>query len=281
MRILLTGKNGQVGWELQRTLASLGNVVSVGREEVDFTNPDAIRTLVSRVRPSLIVNPAAYTAVDRAEEEPERAWAINAVAPGILAEEAKRLQAPILHYSTDYVFDGTKRAPYTEEDLPNPLGVYGRTKLEGERAVQESGARHVILRLCWVYGARGRNFLLTILRLARERGEVRVVDDQVGCPTWCRMVAEATAIIAHRMLHAGFRDGIYHLSAAGQTSWYGFAQRIVALHGVAAKVLPISTSEYPTRAQRPAYSVLSNQKIQAEFGIALPDWETQLRLLLG
>ncbi|MBI3945541.1 MAG: dTDP-4-dehydrorhamnose reductase [Armatimonadetes bacterium] len=275
--ILLTGKNGQVGWELQRTLAPLGRVTAVDVEDVDLTDAAAVRDLARRVRPRLIVNPAAYTAVDKAEEEPDLARAINAAAPGILAEEAKALGAPMIHYSTDYVFDGAKREPYAEEDAPNPMGVYGRTKLAGEEAVRASGARTVVLRLCWVYGARGRNFMLTMLRLGRERGTVRVVDDQIGSPTWCRMIAEGSAHIAARLLgRDDWEEGVYHLTAAGQTSWCGFARALFAAHGVPATVVPITTAEYPTPARRPAYSVLSNRKVGERFGVALPGWETQL-----
>lgn len=282
MTILLTGKNGQVGWELQRTLAPLGDVVAVDFPEVDFSNVPSLRQLVRRVKPTLIVNPAAYTAVDKAESEPDVAHAVNAIAPGVLAEEARRLGIPMVHYSTDYVFDGTKREPYTEEDCPNPLGVYGRTKFEGERAVQASGARHVIFRLCWVYGTRGRNFLLTMLRLGHERSEVRVVDDQFGSPTWCRAIAEATTLAAQQITRgADWEDGVYHLTAAGQTSWCGFTRAIFASRGVPAKVAPIPTADYPTPARRPAYSVLSNRKLEDRFGIALPRWEQQLEMALA
>ena len=186
MKILLTGKNGQVGWELQRTLAPLGEVVAVDRQALDLANPDAIRALIREVKPALIVNPAAYTAVDKAESEPELAMAVNGIAPGIMAEEAKRLGAAMIHYSTDYVFDGTQTSPYTEKDRPNPGNVYGKTKLAGEQAIQAVGVPHLILRTSWVYGSRGRNFLLTILRLAQERDELKIVDDQIGAPTSSR-----------------------------------------------------------------------------------------------
>jgi dTDP-4-dehydrorhamnose reductase len=189
-RILLTGKNGQVGWELQRTLATLGEVVTLDRQDLDLADPDSIRRVVREHKPNLIVNAAAYTAVDKAEEESDLAMVINGTAPGILAEEAKRLSAAIIHYSTDYVFDGSKNTPYTEEDAPNPLNVYGRTKLAGERAIQAVGAPYLILRTSWVYGMRGKNFLLTILRLARERNEIKVVNDQIGAPTWSRIIAQ-------------------------------------------------------------------------------------------
>jgi dTDP-4-dehydrorhamnose reductase len=290
---MLTGKNGQVGWELQRTLAPLGEVVALDRQQLDLANPDQIRARVREIKPSLIVNAAAYTAVDRAEEEPELAMAVNGVAPGILAEEAKRLNAVIVHYSTDYVFDGTKTTPYTEEDVPNPINVYGKTKLAGERAIQAVGVPHLILRTSWIYGLHGKNFLLTILRLAREREELKIVDDQIGAPTWSRMVAEATAQILARLYSPftshplPFTDlsGIYHLSAGGQTSWYGFAKAMLELdpnraEQVCRQLKPILTAEYPTFARRPAYSVLSNAKLKAAFGIVLPGWEQGLSLAL-
>ena len=223
-RILLTGKNGQVGWELQRTLAPLGEVVVLDRRQLDLSDPDQIRERVREISPDLIVNAAAYTAVDRAEAEPEPAMAVNGTAPGLLAEEAKRIGAAIIHYSTDYVFDGAKTTPYTEEDAPNPLNVYGRTKLAGEQAVQAAGVPHLILRTSWVYGMRGKNFLLTILRLAREREELKIVDDQIGAPTWSRTIAEATAqILTSGAWPVSGASGIYHLTASGSTSWYGFA----------------------------------------------------------
>ncbi len=291
-RILLTGKNGQVGWELQRTLAPLGEVVALDRQQLDLVKPDQIRERVREIKPSLIVNAAAYTAVDKAEEEPELAMAINGIAPGILAEEAKRLNAAIVHYSTDYVFDGTKTTPYTEEDLPNPLNVYGRTKLEGERAIQAAGVPYMILRTSWVYGMRGKNFLLTVLRLAQEREELRIVDDQIGAPTWSRMIAEATAqILAQVYLpvisHSSpltEKKGIYHLSAGGQTSWYGFARAIVAriseTSTQSVKLIPIPTSKYPAPARRPAYSLLSKAKLNGAFGLAMLDWDRALELVL-
>jgi dTDP-4-dehydrorhamnose reductase len=244
-RILVIGKDGQVGFELLRSLAGQGQVIAVGREQMDLCKPDSIRRTVREIDPDLIVNAAAYTAVDQAESEPELALAVNGIAPGILADEAKRLGAALIHYSTDYVFDGSKAAPYTEDDEPRPISVYGRTKLAGEQAIQAVDAPHLILRTSWVYGMRGKNFLLTMLRLARERDELRVVDDQVGAPTWCRVLAEATSDILKRLGYGrpGFRDacaeqrGIYNVSAAGQTSWYGFAAAILA-HGASAEPGP-------------------------------------------
>ena len=295
-RILVTGRNGQVGFELSRSLAGRGQVIAVGRDEMDLSDPDAIRRAVSEAKPDLIVNAAAYTAVDRAESEPELALAINGVAPGILAEEAKRAGAVLIHYSTDYVFDGSTAAPYTEEDEPRPINVYGRTKLAGERAIQAADVPHLILRTSWVYGARGQNFLLTILRLAKEREELSIVDDQIGAPTWSRAIAAATGgVLAHLGYgQPAFRDacagkgGIYNLTAAGQTSWHGFAAAILAQaasvqSGQSAFALdrvpvlkPISTEQYPTPARRPRNSVLSNAKLQRAFGVVMPDWKASL-----
>jgi dTDP-4-dehydrorhamnose reductase len=285
--ILLLGKNGQVGWELRRTLAPLGRVVAVDYPEVDFADAAALTRLVADLKPALVVNAAAYTAVDRAESEPDRAHQINAVAPGVLAEAACRADAWFIHFSTDYVFDGAKRTPYVETDAPNPLGVYGRSKLAGDQAVQASGARHLIFRLCWVYGARGQNFMLTIQRLARERELLRVVNDQFGTPTWSRAIAEAVSPISHRVLNDAAMvgaGGVYHLACAGATSWHGFASRIVELmpeaQRKAREVQGIPTSEYPTSTRRPASSVLDCSRLQRTFGIQLPDWEDALRLVV-
>jgi len=283
MKILITGANGQVGWELQRALAPLGELLALGHAQLDLADADAIRQALRHAAPDLILNAAAYTAVDRAEQEPELAQAVNGIAPGILAEEAQRLQAALVHYSTDYVFDGGKGAPYEEIDAPHPLSVYGATKLAGEKAIAAVDCAHLILRTSWVYGARGKNFLLTMQRLAREREELRVVDDQHGAPTWSRMLAEATLSIVSQCLHKGgvaerLRDkgGLYHLSAGGQTSWFGFASAIVQQSEKPPRMTPISTAEYPLPAARPAYSVLSNDKIARHFGIRLPDWRDSL-----
>ena len=295
-RILVTGKNGQVGFELQRRLARLGQVIAVGRDEMDLADADSIRRAVRKAAPDLIVNAAAYTAVDQAEAEPEIALAINGTAPGILAEEAKRLNAALIHYSSDYVFDGSKDAPYTEEDEPQPMSTYGRSKLAGERAIQEVDAPHLILRTSWVYGARGKNFLLTIMRLAKEREELTIVDDQMGAPTWCRALALATATLLEELSYGqiGFRDacaakrGIYNLTATGHTSWHGFAAAILSIAANAkpgksdfalARVpalKPIPTAQYPTPAKRPRNSVLSSAKLQSVFGLAMPDWKSSL-----
>ena len=225
-RILLTGRNGQVGWELERTLAPLGEVLAFDRKGFDLAEPDEICHSLRELKPDIIVNAAAYTAVDRAEAESDMAMAINATAPGIMAEEARRLGALLVHYSTDYVFDGAKSAPYTEEDATGPVNTYGRSKLAGERAIWESGCRHLIFRTSWVYGTRGGNFLRTILRLAAERDELRVVDDQIGAPTWCRMIAEASSLALAR---PDVPVGLYHLAGSGETSWFGFARAILKL----------------------------------------------------
>jgi len=285
-RILLTGKNGQIGWELRRTLASLGEVIALGREDLDLAEPDQIRACVRQIRPSLIVNAAAYTAVDRAEEEPGLAMAINGTAPGILAEEAKRLGAGLVHYSSDYVFDGLKDEPYTEEDRPNPISVYGRSKLEGERAIKDLGIPYLILRTSWVYGLRGRNFLRTILRLAEEQEELRVVNDQIGTPTWCRTVAEITAQILARG-RARFSDsiGTWHASAGGSTSWHDFAKAILERSWDKARarvpqLVPICTGQLPRPARRPLFSVLSSCRLERELGLTVPHWELLLELSL-
>ena len=285
--LLLFGKHGQVGYELLRAMAPLGPVVAVDYPEVDLAKPESIREWIRRTAPAVVVNAAAYTAVDKAEAEPELAMAINGVAPRIMAEEAARLGALMVHYSTDYVFDGAKNGPYTELDTPNPLSVYGHTKLAGERGVREAGGSHFIFRLCWVYGARGRNFMLTIMRLAREREQLRVVSDQVGSPTWSRMVAEATALVLAQARSSGAGralSGLYHLSAAGQVSWHGFAEAIVSRMDPAGRkcrqVEAIPATEYPLPARRPAWSVFSCEKLQQTFGLSLPPWEESLGAVL-
>jgi len=286
-RILLTGKNGQVGWELQRSLAAFGQVVAVDSDDMDLADPDAIRQVVRDVTPTVIVNPAAYTAVDKAESEPELAMAVNGAAPGVLAEEAKRIGAMLVHFSTDYVFDGTKAAPYAEDDAPNPQSVYGRTKLAGEEAIRATGGTHLILRTSWVYGVHGGNFVKTMLRLARERSELRIVADQFGAPTWARDLAQATASALASWQKSGWDQslgGLYHLTGAGRTNWHHYAEEIFRLAReydavLAAKQLgihPIATHEYPVPAKRPANSVLANDKIARTFGIKLPEWQDSL-----
>lgn len=279
MRILLTGCAGQLGRELKRSLACLGDVIACDRQEFDLADPDALRDAVRDAAPTVIVNAAAHTAVDKAESEPELAMAINAVAPGVLAEEARRLGALLIHYSTDYVFDGTKPAPYTEDDSPAPLSVYGRSKREGELAIAAAGARHLILRTSWVYGLHGANFMKTMLRLGKERDELRVVGDQVGAPTWSRHLADATALIVAR------RDapqGLYHLAAAGETSWHGYAEAIFAearragLLNKSPVVHRITSADYPLPAARPANSRLDCSRFRRDFDLTLPDWRTGL-----
>ncbi len=290
-KILLLGKNGQVGWELQRTLAPLGNVVALEQDELDLVRVGDIRSTVQELKPDIIVNAAAYTAVDKAESEPDLAMAVNGNAPGVLAEEAKKLGALLVHYSTDYVFDGTKDTPYTEKDVPNPLNVYGKTKLAGEQAIQAVEGNHLIFRTSWVYGTRGQNFFLTMLRLAREREEIRVVDDQIGAPTWCRMLAESTALILAQGINReeGFNDyfeerkGIYHMTAGGQTSWYGFAKHIIDSispeEKVVKRIIPIRTKDYSYQAERPLSSVMSNAKLDVKFRIILNGWLQQFNML--
>jgi len=280
-RILVTGAAGQVGAELARLLPAHGDVVAVDRAKLDLAQPDAIVSTMREVRPGIVVNAAAYTAVDLAESERDAAFAVNARAPQVLAEEAKRAGAILIHYSTDYVFDGRATTPY-EEDAPTaPLNVYGESKLAGERAVAQSGAHAVVLRTSWVYGLTGKNFLLTIQRLARERDELRIVADQVGTPNWSRTLAQATAsLVARGGAHLAERAGLYHMSSAGSASWYEFARAIVGEVGKP-RVTPIGTAEYPTPARRPAYGVLSTRRFRDTFGIELPDWRAALAVCLG
>lgn len=283
MNILLTGVNGQVGWELRRTLATLGTVTAPTRQQLDLTDEQALRQFIRTMRPQLIVNPAAHTAVDKAESEPELARILNAIAPAIMAEEAARLGAAMVHYSTDYVFDGSKSDAYTETDTPNPLGVYGATKLAGEQAVAATGIPHLILRTSWVYGLRGGNFLLTMQRLFQEREQLNIVADQFGAPTWSRMIAEATAqVLAQRPFEQQSLSGIYNLTSAGTASWHAFATAILERTAVGKSVTlnPIPATQYPTPATRPANSVLCGDKLRMAFGIALPHWEAALALCL-
>jgi dTDP-4-dehydrorhamnose reductase len=289
-KILILGKQGQVAWELQRTLASLGHVTVFGSQDLDLANPDQIREKVRSIQPDIIVNAAAYTAVDKAETESDLCISINAIAPGILAELARESQALLVHYSTDYVFDGTKGGAYVETDPTNPLSVYGASKLAGEQAIIQVDCPHLIFRTTWVYGNRGKNFLLTILRLAAEKQELKIVADQIGSPTWSRSISEATAQIIAQCRHdLASIKGLYNLSAAGKTSWHGFANQIVdrarsinpELDLAIEQILPIPTTDYPTPAQRPANSVLDNSKILADFGVQLPDWKVSLEQCLG
>jgi len=292
-KILLIGKDGQVGWQLQRTLAPLGDIAAYDHPTLDLAKPDQIRAIIHEVRPTLIVNAAAYTAVDKAEEERDLAMAINAHGPALLAEEARKLGAAMVHYSTDYVFDGTKGEPYSEDDEPRPLNVYGQSKLAGDQAIMAAGIPYLIFRTSWVYGIRGNNFLRTLLRLFAERDEIRIVDDQVGAPTWSRQIAEATAQALAQALgpRTGFSleevSGLYNLTASGETTWYGFALAIADhanhqhLTPKVAAIRPIPSSDYPTPAVRPPYGVLSHQKLQETFGLFMPSWKEQLALCIA
>ncbi|MGZ5201179.1 MAG: dTDP-4-dehydrorhamnose reductase [Telluria sp.] len=285
MKILLLGATGQVGYELRRSLQGLGDIVAPGRSALDLANLGQVRDSVRAIRPGLIVNAAAYTAVERAETDAAMAFRINAEAPAVLAEAARDIGAAMVHYSTDYVFDGAKGTPYVEEDPPSPLNVYGRSKLAGEQAVAAAGIAHLILRTSWVYGLRGNNFLLTMLKLARERGAVSVVDDQFGTPTWSRTVAQCTAHILAQGGAGGSgwwdeHGGLYHLSCEGQTSWHGFAQAIMDAADVKCEVQAISTGAYSSRVQRPRNSALCCDKFAAHF-FKLPNWREALQMCLS
>ncbi len=274
--ILVTGAQGQIGFELVQLLAPLGNIVAADRAMLDLSDPDAIVAVVRREKPALIVNAGAYTAVDRAESEPALARAVNGRAPGILAEEAKRASAVLVHFSTDYVFDGTRATPYPEDAPTAPLNVYGQSKLEGERAIADAGAHAIVLRTSWVYGLRGRNFLLTIRRLAAERDELTVVADQLGVPNWSHALASATVrIVAAGLPAMAERSGLYHLSCSGQASWYDFARAILG-DTSEPRLVSIATADYPTPAQRPAYGVLATSRFESTFGFALPNWRKAL-----
>lgn len=271
MRILLTGATGQVGWELRTALAPLGEVKFLDRFGLDLADVPTLVASVRALQPDVVVNAAAYTAVDKAESERDQAFAVNATAPRVLAEEAKRIGAFLVHYSTDYVFDGEKSAPYVEEDATRPINAYGESKLAGEQAIAKSGCRHLVLRTSWVYGPRGRNFYLTMLRLAKERPELEVVDDQVGAPTSSLEIARATATLLARGA-----QGLYHMTAAGETTWCGFARAILKGAGIATPVAAIRTEDYPTPAKRPRSSRLDCAKLRAQHGVALAPWEQAL-----
>ncbi len=289
MKILLLGKTGQVGWELNRTLLTLGDLVALDYPEIDLASAESIRGVVRRVKPNLIINATAYTDVDKAESEPDLAMAINGTGPGILAEEAKRLDAALIHYSTDYVFDGTKGAPYTEEDEPNPINVYGETKLAGERAVQDVGGAYLIFRTSWVYSLRRPCFVTKVLKWAREQETLRIVDDQISSPTWARTLAEATAqVIAQGrgepVAYLREKRGVYHLAGGGSCSRYEWAKAILELDPSRQKqslkeILPARSLDFPTPAKRPMISLLNVDKIQKVFSLAIAGWEEGLRLL--
>src|SRR5476649_2793790 len=285
--ILLTGVNGQVGFELARSLQGLGRVVALDRSRLDLGDLAQVRQVVRDVKPTLIVNPAAYTAVDKAESDADACTRANAEAPGVMAEEAKKLGAALVHYSTDYVFDGTKDGAYLEDDVVNPQNVYGKSKLAGEQAIGASGCDHLIFRTSWVYGTRGKNFLMTMLRLGAERDELGVVADQIGAPTWSNTIAALTSNVLTQAV-VGADDwwkqnsGVYHLTASGATSWHGFAQAIFEFSKLEKrpKVRPIPAASYPTPAARPANSRMSNDKLSDTFGVRAPDWRDALRLCL-
>ncbi len=293
MKILLLGKNGQVGWELQRSLSLLGDLVacdfdSPGDMKADFSQPESLAPLVRRERPDVIVNAAAHTAVDKAESEPELAQALNATAPGVLAREAATLGAWLLHYSTDYVFDGSGEAPRDEDAPTAPMSVYGRTKLEGEELVRASGCRHLILRTSWVYAARGGNFARTMLRLAAERDSLNVIDDQIGAPTGADLLADVSVHVLRRALQQPDLAGTYHCVAAGETSWHGYARFVIdwarangqPVRVAADAVRPIATSAYPTPARRPLNSRLATARLQSTFGLQLPTWQAGVERML-
>lgn len=293
MSILLLGKDGQVGWQLQRSLAPHGRVVACGRAECDLADLDSIRSVVRQIKPSVIVNAAAYTAVDKAESEVALAQRINAEAPGVLAEEAARLGGLLVHYSTDYVYDGTKASPWVESDPTRPQSVYGATKLAGEAAIQAVGGKSLIFRTSWVFGARGGNFVKTILRLAREKESLNVVDDQIGSPTPAALIATVTGVVLAMLRHGQLLESgenrLYHLAAARPVSWCEFARTIVGLAGVAPgfdlrlpaeAVRAITTAEYPTPARRPANSRLDCTRLETDFGLQMPDWQPYLERML-
>jgi dTDP-4-dehydrorhamnose reductase len=292
MKILLLGCNGQVGWELQRSLAPLGEVVACDIDTplaADFAAPESLRGVVAQVQPQVIVNAAAHTAVDKAENEPDLARALNATAPGVLAQEAARTNALLVHYSTDYVFDGSGTAPRDESAPTGPLSVYGRTKLEGEQAIAASGCKHLVLRTSWVYAARGGNFAKTMLKLAAERDELKVISDQVGAPTGAELLADVTAHAVPRLLREPALSGLYHCVAGGETSWHGYAQFVIEharaagqpVKVAAGAVRAIATSEYPTPAQRPLNSRLVTRKLREAFGLHLPHWQAGVRRMLS
>jgi dTDP-4-dehydrorhamnose reductase len=291
MKILVTGCNGQVGFELARTLLPLGEIFAFSREQFDLTNLENCRATIQEIKPDVIINAAAYTAVDKAETERKTVFLINEKAVAVLAEEAKKLNALLIHYSTDYIFDGTKDAPYNEGDETNPLNVYGESKLAGEKAIQQSGVDYLILRTTWVFASRGQNFVKSILRLAAEREELNIVADQIGAPTSARFIAETTAHILRQTQQERnaktFTSAIYNLTNSGETSWHGFAEKIVELakqQNIELKnriINPIPTSAYPTPAKRPLNSRLSNQKLTQHFNLKMPSWETVLERCLA
>lgn len=288
MRILLLGNNGQIGWELHRSLMTLGTVAAFDYPDIDFTKPVSLRSVVRAARPDVIVNAAAITSVEKAESNARKAMLVNATAVAMLAEEAVHLRALLVHYSTEYVFNGKKRSAYTEDDQPEPLNVYGESKLAGDRAVLESGCRHLIFRTAWIYGPRGNNFLHTMLKLARDHRSIQVIKDQIGAPTWSKVVAQGTALALCKMFGKGGADiasGIYNITAAGETSWFGFAEAFFAVASAAGlcrmpELEPILSDEYPGAVPRPLNSLLSCTKLHQTFGIHTPLWRDSLSLVV-
>ena len=282
MKIILFGRSGQLGWELQRALAPLGEVISFGRgrgqSDADFSKPESLASIIRTINPGIIVNAAAYTAVDKAEDEPELANLVNAEAPRVLAHEAASLGAWLIHYSTDYVFDGSGTAPWLETDLPSPLNAYGRSKLAGERAIQHSGCRHIIFRTGWVYSAHGQNFLKTMLKLAAERETLSIVDDQIGAPTGVELLANVTTHALKAVLDGEDLSGLYHVAAAGETSWHGYANAAIEFARrrqaelKVTSVQPVASRDFPMKAKRPLNSRLETKKLREKFGLVLPDW---------
>nr|WP_272905156.1 dTDP-4-dehydrorhamnose reductase [Pseudomonas petrae] len=281
MRILISGQQGQVSHSLQQRLQNMGELIVLGRDQLDLSQPESIRPMVRDIKPDLIINAAAHTAVDQAESEPDLAFAINATSPGVFAEEAAALGIPLIHYSTDYVFDGSKQSAWVESDTPNPLGVYGSSKLAGERAIAAAGGQHLILRTSWVYSLTGRNFLLTMQRLLQEREKLSIVADQIGAPTWAGTIAASTGALIERWREgAPGAWGVYHLTASGETSWFGFAeaigQQLINSGKPCAVLEPIASSAYPTPAARPLNSRLDCSRLQREWGVSQPDWHDTL-----
>ena len=286
MKILLTGKTGQIGEELNNIVGDIGNLITVDKKQLDLSKPNSIEPVILDIKPDIIINPAAYTAVDKAEEEPDLAMTVNALAPGLLAKAAKKVGAGLIHYSTDYIFDGCSEIPYKEEDPPNPLNVYGKTKLAGEKAIAEVGVPFLIIRTSWVYSLHGKNFLKTIEKLAEEKDTIKVIDDQIGAPTWARSVALKTHQILKQCLNKKWLEtkdcnlsGIFHVTSQGKTSWYGFAREVLNMSNTSQniKLIAIPTSDYPTPATRPSNSLLNNEKIQKVFGLDMPHWEDALK----
>lgn len=291
MKTLLFGKNGQVGWELNRALQPLGKIIALDIDDADFSSPESLRQVVQNINPDVICNAVAYTAVDKAENDEDLALKINGISPGVLAEEALKIGALLVHYSTDYVFDGTKATPYTEEDEPNPINAYGRTKLAGEIAIQSSGCDYLILRTSWVYASRAHNFMLTMLKLAQEREDLSIVADQIGAPTTARLIADTTVLCVHQVMKERvtgiFSSDLYHLTASGHTSWHGFTKEIISLANQSAKlqltikdIKAIPTSNYPTPAVRPMNSQLALTKLESVFSLRMPDWKETLAVCI-